>query len=250
MKVLIIEDEQPAVQRLVRMLKDIDQHIEVTGILESVERASNWLIENPHPELIFMDVQLEDGLCFEIFEHIDIHIPVIFTTAFHQYTLQAFKVNSVDYLLKPVHIDELKNALDKFQLVHHKGAAYSRIENLLSELQPRTKERFFIKVGEHYKSVLTTDINCFFIKERCNFISIGKGKNYAIDYSLDKAETMIDKNRFFRANRNIIINFYAIQDIIAYSSNRLKIKLENWHESDEILVSRERVAAFKKWMDR
>jgi len=250
MKVLIIEDEYPASQKLVRLLKELDNNIEVIDILQSVEGATNWLHNNPHPELIFMDIQLDDGICFEIFENCDIKTPVIFTTAYDEYSLKAFKVNSVDYLLKPIDSDGLKNAIEKFKLVHDRKKDFDRIESVLNQLQPKTKERFLIKIGEHYKSIQASRINCFFIKERCNFINVEKGKKYAIDFSLDKAEKMIDPKMFFRVNRNIIINFSAIQDILAYSSSRLKITLANWSEKDEILVSRERVTDFKIWMDR
>jgi len=250
MKVLIIEDERPASKKLERLLKEIDAAIEIVEILESIEESTNWLLENPHPDLIFMDIQLNDGICFEIFENSNIKTPVIFTTAFNEYALKAFKVNSVDYLLKPIDAEELANALQKFRLIHKKDMDYAKIEHVLSQLQPKTKERFLIKIGEHYKSIQTTDIHCFFIKERCNFINTGKGKDYAIDYSLDKAETFIDPKKFFRVNRDFIVNFSAIKDMIAYSSNRLKLILDGWPENEEILVSRERVAEFKIWMDR
>jgi DNA-binding LytR/AlgR family response regulator len=250
MKVLIVEDEQPASQKLIRLLREIDSDIEVVEIIESVERATNWLFSHPTPDLIIMDIQLEDGVCFEIFENYDIKTPVIFTTAYDEYSLKAFKVNSVDYLLKPIDLEELKNAIEKFKTVHHQKLDFTRIESLINKLQPKTKERFLIKIGEHYRSIPVSRINCFFIKERCNFINVEKGKNYAIDYSLDKVEDIIDSKMFFRVNRNFIVNFLAIKDIIAYSSSRLKIILTNWEENDEILVSRERVAAFKEWMDR
>lgn len=250
MKVLIVEDEQPASQKLIRLLREIDSGIEVVEIIESVERATNWLLSNPHPELIFMDIQLEDGICFEIFENCVIKTPIIFTTAYDAYSLKAFKVNSVDYLLKPIALEELKIAIEKFRTIHHQRVDFTRIESFINNLQPKTKERFLIKIGEHYRSIPVSRINCFFIKERCNFINVDKGKNYAIDYSLDKAEDLIDSKMFFRVNRNFIINFSAIQDIIVYSSSRLKIMLSNWEENDEILVSRERVAEFKEWMDR
>ena len=249
MKVLVIEDEQPASQKLVRLIKKIDASIEIVNIIESVEASINWLLTHTHPELIFMDIQLEDGICFEIFENCDIKTPVIFTTAYNEYTLKAFKVNSVDYLLKPINADELKNAIKKFESVHNK-IDFLKIESVLNQFKPKTKERFLIKVGNHLKSIQTSNINCFYIKERCNFINVGKGKNYAIDYSLDKVEQIIDSKIFFRINRNMIVNFSAIQDIIAYSSNRLKIIITNWTEKEEILVSRERVTDFKKWMDR
>ena len=249
MKVLIIEDEQLASQKLVRLINKIDASIEIVDIIGSIEGATNWLLTHPHPKLIFMDIQLEDGICFEIFENCNIKTPVIFTTAYNEYALKAFKVNSVDYLLKPINPDELKNAIEKFKSVHNK-IDFSKIESVINQFKPKTKERFLIKVGNHLKSIQTSSINCFYIKERCNFINVGKGKNYDIDYSLDKVEQIIDSKMFFRINRNMIVNFSAIQDIIAYSSNRLKIILTNWSEKDEILVSRERVTDFKKWMDR
>lgn len=249
MKVLIIEDEQLAAKKLIRLLKEIDVEIEIIGVVGAVESAVNWLNSQPHPDLIFMDIQLEDGLCFDIFEKSKINTPVIFTTAFDEYTLRAFKVNSIDYLLKPINPNELKTAIHKFNELHnHIDSA--GVEMALRQLQPKQKERFLIKVGEHYKSFEISAIECFYIEERCNFIHINTGKNYAIDYSLDKIEEMVDLKMFFRINRNMIINFSSIHDILAYSSNRFKITLKNWTEKEELLVSRERVADFKKWMDR
>jgi DNA-binding LytR/AlgR family response regulator len=250
MKVLIIEDERLASQKLTRLLEEIDPGIEIVKILRSVEGTINWLLKNSYPDLIFMDIQLEDGICFEIFENCDIRTPVIFTTAYDAYTLKAFKVNSVDYLLKPVAKDDLKNAIEKFKEVHINKPDQAIIESFLNLQQSRTKERFLVKIGEHYRSVQAGNINCFFIKERCNFINVDDGKNYAIDYSLDKIEKLVDSKMFFRINRNFIINYSAIQDVIAYSSNRLKIILNHWTEEDDILISRERVTEFKEWMDR
>ena len=249
MKVLIIEDEKPASQKLMRLLREINPDIEIIDILKSVEQSTNWFLHNPKPDLIFMDIQLEDGICFEIFESTQVHTPIIFTTAYDEYTLKAFKVNSIDYLLKPIDSNELKNAIEKFK-THFTKSGSAKLESILNQLRPKTKERFLIKIGEHFKSVQTSMINCFYIKERCNFIHVDKGKNYPIDYSLDKIEQLIDSKSFFRISRNFIINFYAIQDIIAYSSNRLKIMLNDWTEKEDIIVSRERVSDFKKWMDR
>lgn len=249
MKVLIIEDEKPAAQKLIRLLGEINQDIEIVDVLKSVEQSTNWFLHNPKPDLLFMDIQLEDGVCFEIFESTPIHTPIIFTTAYDEYTLKAFKVNCIDYLLKPIDSDELKNAIDKFN-THYKQTEYSKFESIINRLQPNAKERFLIKIGEHYKSVQTSSINCFYIKERFNFIHVDKGKNYPIDYSLDKIEQLIDSKLFFRINRNFIVNFSAIQDIISYSSNRLKIILKDWTEKEDIIVSRERVSDFKEWMDR
>lgn len=249
MKVLIIEDEIPAARKLQRLLNETGPGIEVVEIIHSVEDSVNWLAENPQPELIFMDIQLEDGLCFEIFDKISLNVPVIFTTAFNQYAIEAFKVNSVDYLLKPIDIIDLKIALDKYKTIH-KPIFPKEFEDLLQVIQPKTKERFLIRVGSHYKSIPINEINCLYIRERCNFIQTMHGKHYALEYSLDHAEKIIDPNIFFRINRNMIVNINAINDIIAYSSNRLKLVLDKWTDEEPILVSRERVTDFKKWMDR
>lgn len=250
MKVLIIEDEQPAAHKLIRLLEEADKQIEVIDVLASIEQTINWLAVHPGPELIFMDIQLEDGISFEIFETCKIQTPVIFTTAYDEYALKAFKVNSIDYLLKPIAPDDLKAALDKFNVLHRQQANYSRLESIISQLQPKTKERFLIKIGEHYRSVQTLSILCFFIMERNTFIQTDTGKTYPIDYSLDKIEQLVDPRQFFRINRNFIVNFSAIQDILIYSSGRLKIILNGWTEKEDILVSRERVTEFKEWMDR
>jgi len=250
MKVLLIEDEQPAAHKLIRLLEEADKQIEVIDVLASIEQTINWLAVHPGPELIFMDIQLEDGISFEIFETCKIQTPVIFTTAYDEYALKAFKVNSIDYLLKPIAPDDLKTALDKFNVLHRQQANYSRLESIISQLQPKTKERFLIKIGEHYRSVQTLSIHCFFIMERNTFIQTDTGKTYPIDYSLDRIEQLVDPGQFFRINRNFIVNFSAIQDILIYSSGRLKIILNGWTEKEDILVSRERVTEFKKWMDR
>lgn len=250
MKVLIVEDERPASEKLTRMLKSIDPAITIIEVLKSVEQTINWLREHDGPDLIFMDIQLEDGLCFDVFESYKIDVPVIFTTAYDEYALKAFKVNSVDYLLKPIEINELRNAICKFNNIHSTKTAYSLLESVIKQLQPPQKERFLVRIGEHYKSIPTSNIYCFYISERCTFLFTDTAKNYALDYSLDQIEQLVDSKLFFRVNRNFIVNFYAIRDMIAYSASRLKILLTDWTEKDEIIVSRERVADFKKWMNR
>lgn len=250
MQVLIIEDERPASQKLQRMLKELDETTEIAGPLESVEQSINWFMANPAPDLVFMDIQLDDGLCFEIFENISIETPVIFTTAYDSYALKAFKVNSVDYLLKPIDSKELEQAIGKFKMVHSVNIDFSRIEDILKRIGPERKERLLIKTGMHYRSIPITDIHCFFINERSVFINTGGTNDYAVDFSLDRAEKMTDPNRFFRVSRNYIVNFTAIRDIIAYSSSRLKIIIEGRFRDNDIIVSRDRVADFKKWMDR
>lgn len=250
MNVLIIEDERLAAEKLSRLLKEITPDIKILDTLRSVEQSINWFASNPPPDLVFMDIQLEDGISFEIFENCKIKVPVIFTTAYDEYALKAFKVNSVDYLLKPIIVDDLKTALDKFHSLHRATPDFSGLEAIVRQLQPRTKERFLIRIGEHYRSVPITDINCFYILERSTFILTNAGKHYPVDYSLDKLEQLIDPALFFRVSRNFIINFYAINDIIAYSSSRLKVVLIDRVGQEDILVSRERVTVFKEWMDR
>jgi len=250
MKVLIVEDERPASQKLIRLLEEIEPGIIILDVVSSIAGAINWLEINRQPDLIFMDIQLEDGICFEVFEKCSIKTPVIFTTAYDEYPLKAFKVNSVDYLLKPIVPDELRKAINKYREVHNLKADNIKIESLISQLQPKKKERFLVRIGEHYRSVPVSDINCFFIREKCSFMNVNEGKIYSIDYSLDKTEQMIDEGMFFRVNRNIIVNFASIRDIIVFSSNRLKIILDKWKEDDEIIVSRDRVNEFKRWIDR
>ena len=151
MKVLIIEDEKPASQKLIRLLGEINPDIEIIDVLKSVEQSVNWFLNNPKPDLIFLDIQLEDGICFEIFENNQIQTPIIFTTAYDEFTLKAFKVNSVDYLLKPIDSDELKSAIDKFN-VHYNQTDFVKFESIIKQLQPNIKERFLIKIGDHYQT--------------------------------------------------------------------------------------------------
>lgn len=250
MKVLIIEDEQPAVRKLIRLLQEVDPATVIVDVLSSVEQAINWFSVNTPPDLVFMDIQLEDGISFEIFDLLEIKIPVIFTTAYDEYALRAFKVNSVDYLLKPIVLEELRKAVDKFNTIHRLNMGYTRLETIIKELYPVRKERFMVKIGEHYRSVPVSAIRCFYIAERSTFILDDTGKNHPVDYSLEKIEQLVDPNLFFRINRNFIIAYASIGDIINYSSNRLKIILYGWDKKDIILVSRERVASFKAWIDR
>ncbi|NWJ52545.1 MAG: response regulator transcription factor [Bacteroidetes bacterium] len=251
MNVLIVENEKPAIVGLSRLLKKIDIDINIVGTTESVESTINWFQNNPSPELIFMDIQLDDGLCFELFESIEIDIPVIFTTAYDEYTLSAFKVNSVDYLLKPIDESSLSNAINKFKSVHYKKPVNDDIlRQLLKELNKGYKTRFLIKVGEHYKSILASEISCFYILERATFIKTSFDRDYSVDYSLDYLQKTIDPDKFFRINRNYIVNINAISDILSYSSSRLKIKLNNDKSIHDLIVSKEKVSDFKKWIDK
>ncbi len=250
MKVLIIEDEKLATDRLIRLLREADPSIEVCNVLGSVESSVNWFLKNPRPDLVFMDIQLEDGLCFEIFDAIALDTPVIFTTAYNEYTLKAFKVNSVDYLLKPVTTYELSYSLEKFRSFHSPVVNVEKIGEMVQQMMPKTKERFLIRIGEHIRSVPVSSIHCFFIEDKCVFANVAVNKNYPLDHSLEKIESMINAAVFFRINRNYIVHFDAITDMVVYSSNRLKISVDTMPDNEQLIVSRERIAAFRRWIDR
>ncbi|MCF8357121.1 MAG: LytTR family DNA-binding domain-containing protein [Prolixibacteraceae bacterium] len=251
MNVLIVENEKPAVEGLNRLLKKIDPTINIVGTTDSVEATINWVQNNQAPDLIFMDIQLDDGLCFELFETIKIDIPVIFTTAFDEYMLSAFKVNSVDYLLKPIEERLLRSAIEKFKTIHYyKLFKTDALKQLLNELDRGYKNRFLVKVGDHYKSVQDNEITCFYILERATFIRTTSDKDYTVDHSLDNLQKMIDPDTFFRINRNCIVNINKISDILNYSSSRLKIKMKTDKPIFDLIVSKDKVREFKKWIDK
>ena len=232
-------------------LKNLQERIVLLSIIETVEGSVNYLQNNPLPDLILMDVQLDDGVCFEIFETIKVNTPVIFTTAYNEYALQAFKVNSVDYLLKPIEEGLLQQAIDKFKTIHFKdNQNINAVTQLLTEYRKQFKTRFLVKIGSHYKSILLNDISNFYIFERATFIYSFSGHNYAIDDSLDNLQKMLDPDKFFRINRNYLINIDAITDIVSYSSSRLVVKLNNNPTNEDLIISREKVSEFKQWIDK
>lgn len=251
MKVLIIEDEAVAAAQLERLLQQADKDIEPLATLETVEEAINWLGVHPAPELIFMDIQLDDGICFEIFEAVKVSSPIIFTTAYDQFAIRAFKVNSVDYLLKPITLEALRPALEKYRSAFSPSPMLNtQAQQLLyQQLAPRYKTRFFVSIGAHFQSVATRDITCFFIEERCTFLKTTSGRKYFTDYSLEQVLNQVDPALFFRANRNYIVHIDAIADITSYSAYRLKVTLKP-PNAEELIVSRDRVAAFKEWLGR
>ncbi|UII30269.1 LytTR family DNA-binding domain-containing protein [Fulvivirga ulvae] len=252
MDILIIEDEKPAATRLERLLKSYNDQINVLDKIDSVKKAIKWLQSN-QPQLIFMDIQLADGLSFEIFEHVDIQAPVIFTTAFDEYALKAFKVNSIDYLLKPIDEDELDAAfkkLDRLAGNHQpKSNTLDQINQAMAMLTNKYKSRFVIKVGEHIKSIAVNDIQYFFSRDKASFCCADEGKNYLLDYSIEQIEGMLDPEKFYRINRKYLVSLKAIEDIISYSNSRLRIVLKHCSDKD-VVVSRERVNDFKGWLDR
>jgi len=251
MNILIVENEKPAADKLVRLLMKIDKSITILGIVETVEESINRIQEKPLPDLILMDIQLDDGLCFEIFETTNVDIPVIFTTAYDEYTLKAFKVNSIDYLLKPIDEELLRSALAKFMKLYADKDPFKRdFKQLLYEFRNQYKSRFLIKIGEKYKSVPASDISHFYINERSVFLSDNNGKDYGVDYSLEQLQTLLDPRKFFRINRECIINIEAISLMYSFSSSRLQLTLKNREKSDLFVVSRDKVAEFKKWIDK
>jgi DNA-binding LytR/AlgR family response regulator len=251
MNLLIIENEKPASDRLIRILNKIDRSITILDVIETVEEAINRLQEKPQPDLILMDIQLDDGLCFEIFETIKVDIPLIFTTAYDEYTLKAFKVNSVDYLLKPIDENLLKSALNKYKKLYADNDPFKRdFKQLLYEFRNQYKSRFLIKIGDKFRSVPTVEISHFHIAERSVFLCDYQGKDSGLDSSLDQLQSMLDPRRFFRINRECIVNIDAIALMHSYSSSRLQLTLKGMEQSELFVVSREKVADFKRWIDR
>lgn len=252
MNVLIVEDEKPAARRLNRMLAALG--VTAQKMLHSVEEALHWLQNNEQPDLIFLDIQLSDGLSFEIFEEIEVKSAIIFTTAYDEYALKAFKLNSVDYLLKPLEEEELQTAIEKFKqnrLTQKKTITLplEDIRKLLVNPLDRTyKKRVSIKVGQHIKIIHLNEVECFYSEHKATYIHTKENRNYLLDNSLENWYEQLNPEYFFRVNRTFVVHINAIKDIITYSNFRLKLVLNSYTES-EIIVSRERVKDFKKWID-
>jgi len=248
MKALIVEDEKPAARQLVNILNETG-NIHVVEMTDSIKSTVKWLETNPQPDLIFMDIQLDDGISFEIFDAVKVEAPVIFTTAFDQYAIRAFKVNSVDYLLKPIDLNALETAIEKYRKIFRPAGMEEKLSKVFEQLAKPWKTRFFVKVGVHFQSVPVEEICCFFVEERCSFLKTQTRKNYALDYSLDQLQKRVDPELFFRINRNFMVNINCIAEIISYSTNRLKLKLKNFND-EGLIVSRDKVSEFKQWLDR
>jgi DNA-binding LytR/AlgR family response regulator len=248
MKALIIEDEKPAARRLTKLLLEVDPTIDIVATLESVEATIQWLTTNTHPQMMFMDIQLADGSSFDIFKKTDITCPVIFITAYDEYAIDAFKVNSVDYLLKPVKKEALEMAILKFRNLQHNYSTLG-IDSLLSASGKKYKDRFVIKLGNKIKAILVKDIAYFYSKDKLSFICDQEGKNSPIDLSLDKIEVLLDPTEFFRVNRQIIANATSIRDIHTASKSRILLVLDP-PSAIEAVVSSERSSLFKKWLKK
>lgn len=252
MRVLIIEDEIPAAEKLERYLNRLDQPMEVISKLTSVEDSVAWLSKNQEQiDLIFMDIQLIDGKSFEIFEQVEIQKPIIFITAFDEYALDAFKVNSIDYLLKPITFDDLQQSITKLNNLkdnlNQKPAI--NIYEALAQLQQKTyKNRFMVKLGEHIRSIAVADISLFYAEGRDAYLVTTEKRKFIIDYKLEELEEMLDPKLFFRVNRSFIMHIESIKDVVIFSNSRLKI-FPHVALEKEIIVSREKVSLFKEWFN-
>ena len=251
MKILIIEDEYPAAEKLSRYLQKYDASVQVMAQLRSVKDTVEWLSScTERPDVIFMDIQLTDGLSFEIFDKVEVPSPVIFTTAFEDYALDAFKVNSIDYIMKPVTYTDLSAALKKLdnlksQLTHLNTT--SRVVQSLSTTG-KIKDRYVVNKGTQIRSIRLDDIQLFYAVGRTVFLVTLENERFIIDYNLGDIEGLVPGDRFFRVNRSHIININAIGRINKYSNSRLKV-IVPYQTDDEIVVSRDRVAAFKAWLE-
>lgn len=252
MKTLIIEDETNAFEYLKAILRKIQPDIEILAHLESVEEAVNWLHQHESPDLIFLDIQLSDGLSFEIFRHVSVQAPVIFTTAFDQYAIDAFRVNSVDYLLKPIHIDDLKRALEKFH-VHHRAKNMpdlsGQLKEIFSKLNKQKKNRCLVKKGNHFEFIEVSDIALVNSEDGLTFLHTFQDQKHLYTNTVEGIMQMLDEIQFFQINRAQIVNIKAISRIHPYFNQRMKIELNIPVKNIELIVSRSKMNAFKTWVD-
>ncbi len=260
MKVLIVEDEELAVKKIRKTLAAVDPEAEVVGVTDSIVSTINWIEENPSPDVILMDIELSDGQSFEIFNRVAVKSPVIFTTSYDEYALKAFKVNSVDYLLKPIQKEDLELALQKlgqlkdmYKTNEAKPAEVS-IDSLVKELQQKLqpkeyRKRFLVRHAQKLVSVDTDDIAYFFSDGRLNFFKTNDNKKFVVDYTMDELEDMLDPQQYFRISRSFYISVDSVDQIHDYFGNRLMLQLKPPVDKESI-VSREKVTDFKKWMGK
>lgn len=248
MKVVILEDEQRAAHRLHLLIEKLAPEMKIVGVLESVRDAVKFFKANSDIALVFSDIQLADGLSFKIFKKKKPEYPIIFTTAYDQYAIEAFKTNGIDYLLKPIEKARLQQALDKLKVIQ-KPLALDQIATLMTAIQkPLFKNRFMIKVGDKIRSIESDKILAFYSMEKASFLYTDEQRSYVIDYSLENLERLIDPSKFFKINRRFVVSHQACADILAWTNSRLRIKIQGFEE--EIIVARERVADFKNWLDQ
>ena len=254
MTTIIIEDEKPAARLLQRKLEKLQ--INVTVLLHSVEEAIEWFSNHPHPDLIFLDIQLSDGLSFAIFEAVEIKSAIIFTTAYDEYALRAFKLNSIDYLLKPIDEDDLEIAVNKYKSRvpekapenHSLALDFEAIKRMLTNpFEKNYKKRFTLKIGQHLKVISVDEIECFYSENKGTYLHTFDNRDYLLETTLEVLEQELDPAAFYRISRKFIIPLKAIKEIVVYSNSRLKIILPTY-KAEEVIVSREKVADFKNWI--
>jgi DNA-binding LytR/AlgR family response regulator len=253
MKIVIIEDEKPAADRLELLLKRYNPDIQVLHRMDSVKKSVSWFQDHGSDvDLVFMDIRLADGLSFEIFKQVRINNPIIFTTAYNEYALQAFKVNSIDYLLKPISYEDLHRSLDKFSSLREnlldtrQHAELESLAEMLGQYRKSYKNRFMIRVGDHIRSVPTDRIKLFYADGRVVYLVTDQGREYIVEYRIEELDKVLAPEMYFRLNRTFIVNINAIMDVIVHSNSRLKVVLDQQFEK-ELIVSREKVNSFKLW---
>ncbi|MDQ3101102.1 MAG: LytTR family DNA-binding domain-containing protein [Bacteroidota bacterium] len=247
MKVLLIEDEAAAVTRMRKMLVEIDPSIEIVGDVPSVKSAVDWFGENEAPDLAFFDVQLADGESFEIFNQVQVECPVIFTTAYDEYALKAFRVNALDYLLKPIKKQELLEAVTR---VRSSGVVrdHSALSDHKDPVRPNVLvKRFLIRYGDHFKLVEPQQIAYIHSMQKNTFLRTMEGRDLPLEESLDRLELQLDPEKFFRLNRQVLVHLQSIKELLAYSKSRVKVMLHPPY-NDDAIVSSERSADFKRWL--
>ena len=249
--VIIVEDEEPAAERLAAMLQKVDGIINILDTIVSVKSAVKRLVEDPKPDLIFMDINLADGNSFQIFKSVNITAPVIFITAFDQFAVEAFKVNSVDYLLKPIKREDLENAINKFKSIYVKSTGapmdYTKLMDMLNSDKREYQKRILIRYADNIKAIEIDNAAYFYTEEKFNFLVTYDKASYPIDYNLDELEDILDPRQFFRINRQFIVNYKAIDKMVAWTKSRVKVHL-NPPSHIETIVSTERSPIFKEWL--
>lgn len=250
MNAIIIEDEKLSAEHLANLLKRIDVSINVIATFDSVKKSVEAFQKGINADVVFVDVHLADGLSFDIFSIIQIDTPVIFTTAFDEYAIKAFKLNSVDYLLKPIGADDLRVAIDKLKKFNQQHTSIIKdIASVYQNLNKQYKNRFMVKMGDSIVSIKTEDVLHFIAEDGITLMVTVMGKRYAVDYTLDQLEGLVSPNLFFRINRKVLISINAVQKVSSYFNSRLKINSELL-EDESAIISRERVNEFKAWLDK
>lgn len=251
MQALIIEDEQIAASRLEQLIKELAPEMQILAQLHSVVQAREWLNNHPLPDLIFLDIQLNDGYGFDILDALEDHPPIIFTTAYNEYAIRGFKYNGLDYLLKPIDKRDLQLALAKFKRLGTANAPieqWPKVDKLKEMLTKSYKKRFMVKVGNQFNTFKVTDIAYFKSDQGLIFLYNQKGQKYPVEYSLDQLEEILDPVQFFRINRKYMITVDAVEEIHTYFNSRLLLRLDP-SQTDQVIVSRERTTNFKRWLD-